>query len=326
MRLPSRMLLAALLVNTGCALFLGPAQRPPTTERVERTPERLARGQYLVEHVSTCLYCHSEHDWTRYTAPVRAEARGRGGVCTTEEHGAPGRICTQNLSSDPQDGVASWTDGELMRAIREGVSRDGRALFPSMPYTSYAKLSDEDARAIVAYLRTLPPQRGSPPQTQIRFPTRLFIKLAPKPLEGPVLPPDPASSVARGRYLAFAAGCEHCHTPRVRGDVVPNRDFAGGFILRGPWGTVVSANITSHPLTGIGRFTKEEFISRFKSYAEVDLDTPARTSGATVMPWREFSGMTEEDLGSLYDFLLTVPPVDQVVDSFPEPAANGSAR
>ncbi len=313
--------IALLALAAGCALITGPAQRPPTTEKFDATPERLARGQYLVEHVSTCLYCHSEHDWTRYTAPVLAQARGRGGVCVTDVHDAPGRICTQNLSSDAQDGVGGWTDGELLRAMREGVSRDGRALFPSMPYGSYAHLSDEDAKAVVTYLRTVAPQKGGPPRTEVRFPTRLFIKLQPRPLEGPVAPPPAEDSVARGRYLAYAAGCEHCHTPRVRGDVVPNRDFAGGFVLKGPWGKVVSANISSHPETGIGRYTKEEFISRFKSFAEFDLDTPARSSGATVMPWREFSGMTEEDLGAIYDFLKTTPPVDQVIDTFPEPGA-----
>src|SRR4051812_4536952 len=117
-----RPLLFALALG-GCTLVTGPNARPPSREQIARTPARLARGAYLVEHVSTCLYCHSEHDWSRYTAPVKAEARGRGGVCVDETHGAPGRVCTQNVSSDPRDGVGGWTDGELLRAVREGVGR-----------------------------------------------------------------------------------------------------------------------------------------------------------------------------------------------------------
>ena len=56
-------------------------------------------------------------------------------------------------------GIGNWTDGEVIRAIREGVSRDGQALFPLMPYAGFRHMSDEDVYALVAYLRTLPPAK-----------------------------------------------------------------------------------------------------------------------------------------------------------------------
>jgi hypothetical protein len=76
------------------------------------------------------------------------------------EMGLPGRITSKNLTSDAKTGLGSWTDGEILRAIREGVSKDGHALFPLMPYPNYRTMSDEDAYAIVAYLRTLKPVRN----------------------------------------------------------------------------------------------------------------------------------------------------------------------
>ena len=80
------------------------------------------------------------------------------GVCHTGPEVAdfPGKLCVPNITSHATAGIGEWTDGEILRAIREGIGRDGRALFPMMPYTEYRKMSDEDAHAVVAYLRTLP--------------------------------------------------------------------------------------------------------------------------------------------------------------------------
>lgn len=307
--LPATLLWLALLSCSGC-FFAGPRARVPSTEVVERTEQRIERGRYLVENVSACLYCHSQHDWSKYTGPVKRGTEGGGGICLTPEYDVNGHVCTQNLTSH-EDGLGRWTDGEISRAIREGVGRDGHAMLPWMPYMYYRAMSDEDTSAVVAYLRTLAPIAGKSEPVQLYFPTNVFMNLAPEPLEGPVA--EPAD---RGEYLVRLATCDFCHTRQPRGNRDVGREFAGGFALKGPWGTVTSMNITPHA-TGLGRFTKEEFVSRMKSWADFDEESaPARPSGATIMPWRHYSGMTEEDLSLIYDYLMKQPPVENVVAPF----------
>ncbi len=201
------------------------------------------------------------------------------------------------------------------------MGRDGEALFPAMPYGSYRHLSDEDAKSIVAYLRTLPAARKERPPRHIDFPVSAFIKLLPKPLDGPVPEPNRADPVAYGRYLATIAGCEECHTPLdERHQPMPGMAFAGGRELEETWGTVRSSNITPDSETGIGAMTKEAFIGRFKAFAHPE---SARIKVApehnTVMPWQAFAKMTEEDLGALYAYLRTVPPVKNAVERRPPP-------
>ena len=83
--------------------------------------------------------------------------QGVGGIVWNEQIGFPGTLVASNITPDPDTGLGKWTDGEIIRAIREGVDRDGNALFPIMPYSHFRNMSEEDAQAIVAYLRSLPP-------------------------------------------------------------------------------------------------------------------------------------------------------------------------
>lgn len=315
-------LAVVVLVAAALAVFVltyRPAQRPASAERIERTPERVARGEYLVESVLGCSDCHSDRDWSRYGGPVRTVAFGGAG-CMGPEQGAPGRICFPNLTPDPETGIGAWSDGEVLRALREGVGRDGRALFPMMPYDVYRNLSDDDARAVVAYLRTLPPVENPVPRTEIDFPVSFFIKMAPRPLEGPVAAPDRSEPAAYGGYLAQVAGCVFCHTPvDERMQPLPGRELAGGHVHRGPWGTVVAPNLTSHP-TGLGGRSKESFIGMFRAFAGEDARAiPAAAGANTPMPWLSHSGMSDQDLGAIWEYLQTVPPVDNPVEPRPRP-------
>jgi mono/diheme cytochrome c family protein len=190
-----------------------------------------------------------------------------------------------------------------------------------MPYRAYAELSDADASAIVAYLRTLPPVKSQVPPRQLNFPVSLFIKLAPRPLEGPVPEPNREDPVAYGRYLS--GGCEHCHSPvNGRGQKLAGREFSGGQEFKFSWGgSVVSANLTPDP-TGLGSWTKDQFIARFRGYAEAaQHPVPVAKEHNTVMPWLSLSTLTDEDLGALYAFLRTLPPIDNRVVTFPMPPA-----
>src|SRR5512141_871463 len=191
-----------------------PAQQPPSAERIERTPERLARGTYLVEHVADCLTCHSEFRADRYGMPIKPGTAGQGGLPFGKEFAVPGVVCAQNITPDPENGIGTWTDGEVLRAVREGVDKNGVALFPMMQYKAYRSFSDEDAKSILVYIRTLAPVKHTVPARKLDFPVNLLIKLEPKPLDGPVSAPDPKTDrIAYGRYLSVVANCRECHSP-----------------------------------------------------------------------------------------------------------------
>ena len=130
--------------------------------------------------------------------------------------------------------------------------------------------------------------------------------------------PDPHDSVARGKYLATIAGCAECHTPmNDKHERMQDRLFAGGWEMKLPFGRVVSANITPAEDTWMGQATREEFIGRFKAFENLQ-PAPATKGRNTVMGWYEYAGMTEEDLGSIYDYLKTVKPIAGVVDPYPD--------
>jgi mono/diheme cytochrome c family protein len=109
---------------------------PAENITVVSTPERVARGQYLAKHVSGCVECHAERDFTKYAAPVKPETLGMGG----EQFGDPETPIRVLISKNiTPAGIGSWTDGELIRAFTSGVDKDGEPLVPIMPYHRYAR-------------------------------------------------------------------------------------------------------------------------------------------------------------------------------------------
>src|SRR5690242_8684998 len=148
-----RFILVIPVFIIGAFLYLllrGPSSDKPPDIRVDRSKENVERGEYLYTSLLACDGCHSERDFTRLGGPVKKGTSGGGLILPI--NGLPGTIIASNITPDRETGIGSWTDGEKIRAIREGVSRNGRALYPLMPYQSYRALSDEDVQALVAYL------------------------------------------------------------------------------------------------------------------------------------------------------------------------------
>src|SRR5580700_128363 len=174
----------AVTLTIGWRPFLGPKTRALTNRTFERTPQRLERGRYIATGLSGCVYCHSPHDWTAPGTPIVAGKESSGEVLPYA--GLPGRIVASNLTPDQETGAGNWTDDQLARAIREGVGRDDRALFPIMPYQHYRAMSDEDLASVVVYLRSLPAVHNQLPATEIIFPVKYLIRSAPEPIAAPV--------------------------------------------------------------------------------------------------------------------------------------------
>ncbi|MCF8365443.1 MAG: hypothetical protein K9H16_06660, partial [Bacteroidales bacterium] len=109
---------------------------PVTEISVEATPDRISRGEYLANHVMVCMDCHSVRDWTYFSGPPTPGTMGSGGDEFTREMGFPGDYYAPNIT--PYN-LKNWSDGELYRAITSGIKKNGKPIFPVMPYLSYGQ-------------------------------------------------------------------------------------------------------------------------------------------------------------------------------------------
>lgn len=285
----------------------------PEDLHVELTPARVARGEYLANHVTVCMDCHSTRDWNKLSGPVEPGTLGKGGEILDQSMNFPGRFVSKNITPF---NLKNWSDGEIYRAITSGISKDGHVFFPVMPYPYYNKLATEDVYSIIAYLRTLPAIESHPEASKAEFPMSVILHTIPeKPHPMPLpKPTDPDY----GAYLVNAAGCKECHTKMEKGKAV-GEPFAGGFEFHFPNGsTVRSANITPDKETGIGAWDKETFIRTFKQFTDSSYVPPTIDWNAqdyqTVMPWMMYGGMSEQDLGAIYDHLHALEPVVNKVE------------
>jgi mono/diheme cytochrome c family protein len=296
-------------------LLIFPRSVPVRDTEVEPSIQRLARGKYLARHVTRCMSCHSERDFHFFSGPVIEETLGKGGREIYDNH-FPTPVYAKNVT--PAN-IGDWSDGELIRALTSGLTASGKTIIPAMPWEDFAKMSEPDILAIVAYLRTLHPIETKEPPVTVGVTERFFLRLRPSKAELPTKTLE-SSNPDYPDYITNIAGCGPCHTPTARNGF-PNTSmgFAGGLNIALPDGSIVrSTNITPDESTGIGRWSKERFISEFKHRDAVKLSQERLPDGEfnTNMPWAEYSGMTEEDLGAIYDYLSGLTPIHNSVQKF----------
>lgn len=250
------------------------------------------RGAYLVRGPAACGNCHTPQ------GPDGPDAANELGGFLVEKN-PMFEAWAANIT--PGSRVAGWSDDELARAIREGIRPDGSIIGPPMPIGLYRGLSDDDLAAIVAFLRTVPARANATPASTYNIP--LPAAYGP-PVAG--VPAVPAGvTVAYGEYLAGpVAHCIECHTPR-RPDGSPDesRPGAGGFVFEGPWGTSVSANLTSH-VDGLAGYSDDEL--------KAMITTGVRPDGSAMLPpmgYGYYAVMTEDDLDAIILYLRQLPPV-----------------
>jgi len=292
-------MLAVIITYTiGWRPFIGPRVRAVGNRQFERTPERLARGKYLVTGVLSCEICHTPSDWSQHAWTAIPGKELAGQELTLE--GFPGTAVAPNITPDAETGAGNWTDDQMARAIREGIKHDGSTLFPVMPYyNDYKKLSDEDLAAVVVYVRSVSPVRNALAKSKINFPVNYLVRGVPEPITQPV--PMPANDpLSRGKYLV-EVGCG-CH------NAVEKLPYGGGERLGGPWGTVTSANITPDA-SGINYYSEGTFVTAMRTGY-----VGARKLNA-IMPFGEFKNLTDDDLKAIYTYLRTLAPVKHRVDN-----------
>jgi mono/diheme cytochrome c family protein len=310
--IPTRLGLCAafVLFAAGCH---GKYIRAIDDAPIERTPERLSRGSYLVNQVMSCGGCHtSRATGNILLEPERADAFVGGGNFFPAK--GLGTLWIPNLTPDVETGLGAWKDDEILRALRDGVSRDGHFLLPMMPFDEFQHLSDEDARSVVAYLRSIPAfkQPKVRPENEIGFMPKMLFKVVGVQMHTPatnIAAPERTDKVAYGKYLARIGGCTSCHSmadkgPRKDSDPLFMSGADVGFEDPG-LGTVYPRNLTPDAETGLGNYDAAAIKQAIRTGHRLDGKTMAPPMSILIP---HVSGLTDDDLDALVTYLKSLPP------------------
>lgn len=292
---------------------------PTVSGKEDSVKKVLARGEYLANNVAGCMDCHSKRDFTKFSGPVVPGTEGGGGFTFDEKLGLPGKIYGKNITPDNETGIGTWTDDDIIKALTQGINKNGDTLFPIMPYPAFNHMAKDDLLSIIAYLRTLKPIRNKVPVRELMMPIAMAY---PGPalqasIEGNVRPPE-TDKVAYGGYLVAMGDCGTCHSPLTPQGPDMKRRFAGGYPFDMGTFKVVSANITSDTATGIGLWTEEQFLNKFTQYREEKSYNFDPGKDNTIMPVTLIAHMKDEDLKAIYAYMKTVKPISNKVEKYPK--------
>jgi len=255
----------------------------------------IAKGKYLTE-AADCMACHT--------------AKGGNPFAGGRAFKLPfGTLYTPNITPDRETGIGAWSDGEFLRAVHDGISRDGSRLYPAFPYASYAMLTDTDVIAIRRYLETLEPVRQKNLPNSFSFPfNQRWLMAAWSAFfnrEGRFRPVvERSEEWNRGAYLVEAAAhCGECHTPRNLMQAMNMRQkFSGG--VAESWNAY---NITSDRISGIGDWPREALASYLSR-------GHAQNHGVASGPMAEavelsLSKLTQSDIRAMVTYLRSIPAI-----------------
>jgi mono/diheme cytochrome c family protein len=198
-----------------------PAIDPVAPQEASAFDPALVQAGAKLAAIGNCTACH--------TRPGGRSFAGSFAIPTPF-----GTIYSSNITPDPETGIGRWSEAAFNRAMRDGVSRDGRHLYPAFPFDHFTLVSDEDDKALYAFLMTRQPVRQSPPPNELPFPLNVRLVLAGWKLlffHGGAYQAVASQSDAwnRGAYLVNGLGhCGACHTPRNALGAETSAHFAGG--------------------------------------------------------------------------------------------------
>jgi mono/diheme cytochrome c family protein len=260
-------------------------------------PALVERGEYLAR-AGDCTACH--------TAPTPGSAPFAGGY---EVPSPMGPIISSNITPSKTHGIGNYTLEDFARAVREGVTPEGEHLYPAMPYTAYAGVTDEDIAALYAwFMLKVEPVDTAPPETELPFPFDYRALMIGWNLlyGGHRFVPAPGASpeVQRGQYLVETLGhCSTCHSPRnVLMGEERSRFLGGGTV--GGW---VAPNLTADPVAGLGGWSEAEIVAYLRDGFVAGKGVAAGPMAEAVAHSLRY--LTEDDLGAIAAYLKAVPPV-----------------
>lgn len=267
--------------------------------------DEVDRGRYLAA-AGDCAACH--------TAPGDNKPIMAGGYPIASPIGT---IFSTNITPSRTHGIGSYTEAQFAQALREGVRADGTHLYPAMPYSAYAGVSDADVHALYAYfMQGVTPVDTSPPRTKLPFPFNIrsaMIGWNALFADQKRVSDDPAHDAQwnRGRYLTETLGhCADCHTPRGFAMQTQSGKSLSGASL-GAW---YAPNITSDKVGGIGGWSTAE-IAQYLATGHVSGKAQAAGPMAEVIT-NSTSQLTQADLTAIASYLLTVPGTREPLASY----------
>ena len=266
------------------------------------SPALIEQGRYIAT-ASDCIACHSANGGKPFA----------GGLSMATPIGA---LYSSNITPDKATGIGDYSLNDFDRAVRHGIRKSGDTLYPAMPYPSYAKISDDDLRALYAYfMHGVEPVAQADRASEIRWPLSMNWPLAiwrktyAPAVEPLVLGKYQSEALARGAYLVQGLGhCGACHTPRANTMQELAQDeshpafLAGGPVIDG-W---LAVNLRGNPAGGLGRWSEQDI---------VDTLSKARNAHAAVIgsPMADVvqhstQQMTPDDLKAIAAYLKSLPP------------------
>ncbi|HZC16416.1 MAG TPA: cytochrome c [Caulobacteraceae bacterium] len=289
--------------------YAGPNPTGVPTEL--RTTDIITRGRYLTQ-AADCQVCHTAPGGTPFA----------GGLAFKT---AFGTLYSPNITADPTTGIGTWSDADFVRAVHEGVAKDGSHLYPAFPYEAYTLLTDDDAIAIKAYLFSLPKVTAAPPPNALGFPFNqrwlmAVWSLAYNPNHRFQPHTDRSPEWNRGAYLTEAlAHCGDCHTDRNLGEALDNRRKFAGAVTEG-WRAY---NITADVASGVGGWSDADL-------AQYLATGHAAGRGSAGGPMAEvvdvsLSKLTPADIRAIVAYLRTVPAIGSANLPAPRPDAASEA-
>ena len=266
----------------GLYVFYVPRGSPVQALQVAGTPEQIARGAHLAR--IECVSCHT----------TNGELPLSGGLNVGEDSPIPiGDFYSINLT--PGGPLKDWSDGEIMRVLNEGVDRDGHPLLV-MSAITVRYFNADDKQAIIAYLRSQPAV-DNPTPLPADQPNLLAVVMAGAgliPFQPPVtveIVPKGATA-AYGEYIVSWRDCRTCHGP----------DLGGGTGTSGGFPVPVGPN-----LRVVQGWTAEQFMTTLRT----GVDPSGHALDDTQMPWKTIGLLDDEELGALYAYLQSLPPIQQ---------------
>jgi len=282
-------------------LLLGSAMDARAAE-----PDQLARGKYVFGATGGCG-CHTEPKGV-------LNAGGR------KYDGPFGTVYSSNITPDPKAGIGSWTDAQIITAIRLGRRPNGERILPVHPFTSFNGMAEDDLAALVKFLRSVPPASKPTPAKKITIPMfeSVFLPAWLMTFASKETPPSaaPVSGVARGEYLVRAVGhCGECHTPRSALTMaVDNARFlAGNTKKTGPEGQA-TPNLTPDKGTGLD-WNEEQIVTYLQTGNRPDGDVAGGLMGEMIQGTAAgYKDLTKADLQAITRYLKSIPAVKNKIE------------
>jgi len=258
----------------------------------------LERGTYLERSIVACGNCH-----TPKGPPAMVAGKELAGGF---EIPLPFGIArAPNITPDKETGIGNWTDEQIIAGIRHGVRPDGSTIGPPMPIEFYKDMSDNEVKAIVAYVRSVKPVSNKVAKSEYKIPL--------PPPHGPaptnVSAPPKSNKVAYGAYLSGpVAHCMDCHTPLDKGRRDMTRGGSGGFEMDAPGGGVITTpNLTPDPETGIGKWSDADIKRAVREGVR-----PNDAQLVPIMAFGAYRNMSEEDMDAIVAYLRSLKPIKTV--------------